>query len=171
MKAQSAALLPAILLAVSCTAFTQGNDGYSRRSLYGLTGIQVIVEISLPPEIAGSVTDVELEVEAERTLKKAGISIFDQDKTIALPGRPKLYLRIRAVKSAKLPVHALFLEASVAQRASLERDSSISVEANTWSVYSMGVAENPDLRGILKGAVINAVGEFITGFREQNPGK
>lgn len=171
MKAQFAVGLSVMVLAINWVAFSQGNDGYTRRSLYGLAGIQVVVELMLPREMAASVTDVELEVETERALQKAGIKVFDRDKTIQVPGRPKLRILVHAVKSSNLPVHALFLEAALAQRASLERDNSISTEANTWSLSAAGVVENPDLKPAIRNEVARATDQFITAFREQNPKK
>ncbi len=171
MKIRTACRLVVMVLAVNGAAFSQGNDGYTRRSLQGLAGIQVVVELILPPEMAASVTDVELELQAERTLRKAGISVFDQDKTLKMPGRPKLHITVHAVKSAKLPVYALAVEAALAQGVLLARDNSMSTEANTWSQLATGVVENPDLMPAIRNATARATEEFIIAFREQNPKK
>jgi len=171
MKAHPAVLLPVVILAISCTALPQGNDGYSRRSLFGLTGIQVMVEVSLPPAMTGTVTDAELEVEAERVLKRAGINVIDREKANPLPGRPKLYFRVQAVQSPELPLNAFSIETGIAQKVQLARDSSINVDAITWSVYAIAVIESSNLKQAAKTSIDRAADEFISAFREQNPKK
>ena len=169
MKVRTACRLVVMVLAVNGAAFSQGNDGYTRRSLQGLAGIQVVVELILPPEMAASVTDVELEVQAERTLQKAGIRVLDRDKALQMPGRPKLHYTVHVVKSANLPIHALTLEVALAQGVLLARDNSISAEAHTWSQSATGLMENPDLKPAIGNAIERATEEFIIAFREQNP--
>ncbi len=171
MKARFAGRFALMVLAMDGVLFAQGNDAYTRRSLHGLAGVQVVVGLSVPPEVAASVTDVELEVQVERMLQKAGVNVFDRDRTLQMPGRPKLNFTLHAVKSANSPVHALVLETALAQGVSLARDNSISTEANTWSLLAAGVVENSDLKPAIKNTIVRATDEFISAFREQNPRK
>jgi hypothetical protein len=169
MKTHPAIVLPAVVLAVSCTVHAQGNDGYSRRSLVGLAGVQVMATLSLSPGMARVVTDVELEVEAERVLKRAGINIVGREKPSPLPGMPILFFRVQAVKSAEQPLNAFSIESGVAQKVQLERDNSISVDAVTWSVYALAVIDSSNVKQAALASIDRAADEFITAYREHNP--
>lgn len=169
MKIHPAIVLPAVVLAVSCTVHAQGNDGYSRRSLVGLAGVQVMATLFFPPGMTSTVTDVELELEAERVLKRAGINIISREKPNSLPGKPILFFRVQTVKSAEQPLNALFVESGVTQKVQLERDSSISVDAITWSVYALAVIDSSNLKQTGMALIDRATDEFITAYREHNP--
>jgi len=136
----------------------------SRKTLAGLGGVDVVVEV-VPDEIAsGGVASRIILSDTEKQLNNAGIKVFSRSGSPQAPGYPYIYIVMGGGKATP-NTYYFGLTVSLAQWVVLDRDPKISAFAETWSVSTAGVnASIDDIRNSIKGLV----GEFVQAYRAVN---
>jgi len=136
----------------------------SRKTLSGLGGVDVVVEV-VPDEIAqGGLTSRLILSDTEEQLHGAGIKVFSRKGSPQAPGYPYIYIVMGGGKATETTYY-FGLTVSLAQWVVLDRDPKISTFAETWSVSTAGVnAGIGDIRNSIKGLV----GEFVKAHRLVN---
>lgn len=164
-----------VALLIMTTAPGWGQDTkWTRETLRGLTGVEVVVEkVSLEIERAGP-TRSQLQTDAELRLRKAGIRILTEQESLATAGGAFLYIHVtglRAHSTTGRPLgYAADSQVSLKQRVWLARDPAITASgAETWS--SSGVLNTFDLPNMraVRESVADQVDRFINAYLAVNP--
>ena len=121
------------------TAVYAIDSEYSRESLKGIRGLYVLVEdLTQSTREAGFRKDSILK-DVQMKLRLAGIQCLSQDQHLMVKGQPYLYVALSALRDAaagNLVVYYLNIE--LIQNVLLERNSSVLVDAPTWSINKIG---------------------------------
>lgn len=159
-----------LIVAAGIVGTLQAQGGSAdRNSLRGLSALCVHVE-PIPAILAGAdLTDAEVEAEVEFRLKKSGIRILFEQEALKLPGKPFLHIHIGAAKAADLPVYAISITGSVVQQVTLERNTSLSGPAQSWSITAIGIARDQELAQRIKATLDSMVDRFTQDYRSVNP--
>ena len=138
-----------------------------RETLRGLKGFHVLVaELKDDIKQAG-LTGSILKTDVELKFRKAGIRILTRDEALLTPGKPHLFVQVRAIK-LKSPRGLFYLAlVSFGQDAILSRNHSIQTSLVTWEDSFLGTTSEP-LRSIRE-AVSDLVDEFMNDYLAVNP--
>jgi hypothetical protein len=161
--------LPALLLiaAAVVSGQTQAGHGGQESNLKGLSGVRLIVmfgradglEEAQRPEVLKM-----LEADTTAKLQTAGIPLLKFNDEIDKAGSPQLVVMV----TLDIPngyVNPIVTEVKLLQRVRLARDSSIELDAATWSAY--GVGNKLDFARIRRLVATN-IDQFIRDFRTVN---
>jgi hypothetical protein len=158
----------ALLVLFSASFLAAADNENSRRSLTGLRGVRVIVEISRHPELdAVGLTVTAVRTDAELRLRKAGIRVLEADQ---VPGSPYLYLNATVTTAGKESWGDSIL-VSLRQTVILDRDPSIRIDAETWSVLFGGGIHAPthDYARYMRDGFNDGIDQFINAYLAANP--
>lgn len=160
LRAISLLLIPASLLAL--------DTKYSRQSLKGLTGINVVVDKVDPAVVKLGVDTAKIQTDVESKLKTAGIKVLSDAERIKTAGAPYLAVNINA-SPAKDGLVAFAISVSLLQGCVTARDASIKLPVcDTWSRTKVGHA-NTKVGSFLQELVDAEVDSFLKAFAEVNP--
>jgi hypothetical protein len=150
-----------VLLLVSSSTTRAQDDDFSRRSLKGIKGVQLVVDLS--PGIAedSGLTAIALRTDIELKLRQASIPVF-------ATGDPYLYVGIAVLPSSDKAIWPYAVMVELHQPVALTRDSSIlAPRAITWNVLRWGDVEKQNLRS-LRNDVKDTVDMFINAYLAVN---
>jgi hypothetical protein len=123
----------------------------TRQTLVGLKGVSVAVEDPQPNiqkyvQRFGLAGD-QLQKDIEQRLTKAGITVLNQEKWAAMPGRPVLYININTHEYQKF-WYAYTIIVDLRQIVQLEASPEVKTLASTWSINMAGIANIGTLNAI-----------------------
>jgi len=147
------------------SVFAQDNK-YTRETLRGLQGIEVLIE-SLKPEIRQrGLTEDQLRTDTELKLRMAGIKVLSHKEKLSTPGNPYLYVNANIISVAHTYVFNIVVE--FRQDAFLIRVPNIRTFGGvpTWYVGEVGI--NPRLEEI-RAVTKDLVDRFINAYLSVNP--
>jgi hypothetical protein len=146
-----------------CSTMVAENSEESRKSLKGISGFYVSVkQLDQAIEKEGLTTS-QIRSDVELRLGKAGIKVFTKEQASQTPGIPLLGVDLAI--GSKQGLYPYALDIGARQIVRLERDPTITVYANTWSVGSAGIAGLSSVRDIVK----DLLDEFINAWLSVNP--
>ncbi len=134
----------------------------TKQTIHGLRGVSVVVE-ELQPNLQKyaarfGLTQEQLRKDVEQTLAKSGMASLSQDKWLATPGRPMLYVSINTHEYEKY-WFAYNVRIELRQLVSLEANPALKTMAATWGVHTTGVSNIGTL-----GAIRNNVNLLVERF-------
>jgi hypothetical protein len=150
----------ALFLLTTSTTRAQDDD-FSRRSLKGIKGVHIVVDLS--PGIAedSGLSTIALRTDIELKLQQASIPVL-------ATGDPYLYVGILVVPSSDKATWPYAVTVELHQPVALTRDSSITVQrAITWNVLRWGDVDKQNLRN-LRTDVQDTVDMFINAYLAVN---
>jgi hypothetical protein len=145
------------------------DDKFSRRSLVGLRGIEVVVEDLAPEVERAGLTKAVIQTDAELKLRIAGIRVLSTDQDAIEPGHPYLYLNA-IIATGNGSSWGYTTSVGLTQTVLLVRNPEIVVEGETWSVASGGgYAASRDIAERVRNKFKDEVDEFINAYLAMNP--
>ena len=160
-------MIRAMLLGLICVAVpAQASDSeISRRSLKGLDGIFLLVEVEAHERAGFDVTRFRTDIELK--LRMAGIRLQSEEEHHKTAGFPYLYVNIHALHESKGEAASYSVLVELNQFASLDRDPSVVLPTATWSKNGVGTGTMEAARRFTKDVVEN----FINAWLSVNPKK
>ena len=165
------ASVASVLTALSTLSLALASDDeYSRKSLVGLQGVQVLVE-SLDPQVEqAGLTKAAIQTDVELKLRLAGIRVLTREEMLKTPGFPTLYINANVLPSGER--WGFSESVQLEQAVILSRDSSISLlNTATWSVQGVGTAGPSTIGRYVRDQIKDRVDEFINAYLSANPKK
>lgn len=151
-----------MVLLVAANAATAVDAGFSRASLKGLKGVQVLVEPLQTEVEQGGLNKASIQTDVELKLRQAGITVLTEE------GTPYLYIDVNTSSGS---LYAYFVGVKLCQTVRLDRDPSIQVLlATTWDVGEVGTVGRVNLRSI-RDRIKDLVDMFINAYLSVNPKK
>jgi hypothetical protein len=150
-----------VLFLFSTSTTLAQDDESSRRSLKGIKGVQVVLDLS--PGIAedSGLTTIGLRTDIEVKLRQASIPVF-------ATGDPQLYVGIKILASSDKATWPYLVMVELHQPVVLTRDSSIlAPRAVTWNVLRWGDVGKENLRR-LRNEVYDTLDMFINAYLDVN---
>ena len=146
-----------------CSVLVAQDTVINRRTLKGLTGVNVAVESEQPGVEKDHIrTDVELR------LRMAGIKVLTDEEWLAAPGMPTLYVILNVLKRRDSSC-AVSLRIELCQIVRLKREPQITLPAATWQgselIGSVGLADLSSIRNQIK----DEADKFINAWLSVNP--
>jgi hypothetical protein len=144
-----------------------------RRSLRGLQGVEVVVEVMKPMAARYGLTDTQVQTDVELRLRQAGIRVLTPDESDPTPGSPSLYVNIHTVfgDGPAVGLVGYSIDVELKQAVQLERDPAIWLpSAVTWSENQRGLVGRTQLHA-LREALSDLVDRFINAYYTANPGR
>ena len=139
-----------------------------RRTLAGLTGVEVVVEPMDPAAEKDGLTTSTLRTDVELKLRQAGIRVLTSDERLAAPGMPYLYLRVGTIKDEE-GLYAYDIDLELKQEVRLTRNPALSLMATTWRVAGwVGTIGSRNLSKVRE-RVRDTVDQFINAYLAANP--
>jgi hypothetical protein len=160
----------AVLLVTTTAATAQGDDEYTRKSLRGLKGVQVVVEGIKPEAEASGLYAAAILTDVELKLRQAGIKVLTGAEARVAPGQPYLYVQVGLASNPKTELYAFFIRVELCQDVQLLRDpSSLAGGIATWSpAGTVGTVGKENLR-TLRDNIKDQVDKFINAYLSVNP--
>jgi len=161
-----------ILAVVSFFVFSVGaaraeDSDASRATLAGLQGVAVVVE-DLQPSVMkyaakSGLSKAQVQQDAEKMLRDAGIRIVAGEDWKKTPGKPLLYININTHETEKY-WYAYDIKLELRQLATLDANPQLKTLATTWSINITGQANIGTLNVIRKDAGV-MVGRFVQAWK------
>ncbi len=161
-----------ILAVVSFFVFSVGparaeDSDASRATLAGLQGVAVVVE-DLQPSVMkyaakSGLSKAQVQQDAEKMLRDAGIRIVAGEDWKKTPGKPLLYININTHETEKY-WYAYDIKVELRQLATLDANPQLKTLATTWSINITGQANIGTLNVIRKDAGV-MVGRFVHAWK------
>jgi len=136
------------------------------RSLRGLAGVEVVVENPTDELITLGLNTDQVRADVQSRLQERGVAVVTSSDRA--PGRPWLYIRVFAVKSAGAPNLAYFVTAQLRQDVSLDRNPDSHCGASTWDASAGGFASPETVAPTVRNAAQDVADTFITDFLSAN---
>ena len=153
------ALIVLFLLSTSNTRAQ--DDESSQRSLKGIKGVQVVVDLSPGIEDDSGLTTIGLRTDVALKLQQASIPVLTT-------GDPQLYVGIKILASGDKSIWPYLVTVELRQPVALTRDPSILVpRAVTWYVVRWGDIGKENLRR-LRNEVSDTLDMFIGNYFDVN---
>lgn len=136
----------------------------TRRSLKGITAIEVLVE-DLPDgaKLLG-LTKESIKTDVELKLRLAGIRVVTPEESLMIPGMPELYVNITLTDGAE----AGSIDVQLNQNVMLERNGQLAIGATTWDTGVL--LSHPTAEGI-RNSTKDHVDKFLNAWLSSNPKK
>ena len=170
MKAKKYWILAVLVAGVFAVACWGAGREEERKSLVGLKGCYVAVEI---PEHGGKETGLtkqQLRTDVELKLRLAGIKVVSQKEWFNSISRTSFFcVIVDSFEFETLPMRNYYIAASLSQMVSLVRDPTIRISAATWGQNYFGIVENDDFQKEIRKNVKDVVDEFINDYLAANP--
>ncbi len=146
-------------------AFAQ-DDEFSRQTLRGLQGVQIVIE-PLRPEIKGDELTVDrLRTNTKQKLERAGIKVLSETENQMTSGKPYIYVHSNISKYRYFLGYIYTNRIELVQDVYLVRAHNIKTGAVTWSISTTGLA--PKLEDI-RTSMEDLVDYFIKAYLSVNP--
>ncbi|MGA2267560.1 MAG: hypothetical protein ABSH44_03720 [Bryobacteraceae bacterium] len=157
-----------MFLLLAASVATAVDNEFTRKSLKGLKGVNVLVE-PLEAEVEqGGLTKTSIQTDVELRLRQAGITVLTDAENLAAPGSPYLYIVVLTFRG---PQYNYSIGVELCQSVRLERDPSIQIfGATTWSVAGIGGVSRNNPRAI-RDDIKDYVDMFINAYLSVNPKK
>ncbi len=137
------------------------------RSLRGLTGVEVVVE-RLDQEIEGlGLSADQLRAAVRSRLQEGGVAVLTAENRP--PGRPWLYVRVYALKSASAPLVSFFVSFQLRQDVTLDRNPDAHMGATTWDLGATGLAGLTAAASAMQELTQDLAARFVGDFLAANP--
>jgi len=153
------------------TIFISDSNGFavdnifSRKTLHGINGINVVVE-DLGPEIERKgLKGEQIQTDVESKLKLAGIQVLTKSELFREIGMPWISVKPTIMKLDQCNGFVYFIEILAYQRATLIRNENVHFVI-TWSNEMIGTT--PDLTNI-RNIIKNQMDEFLNALLSVNP--
>lgn len=160
----------AVAFFLSSIATARASDSeIDRASLKGLQGVFVLVEdLNFPEEQAG-LKAADIQADAEKNLRTAGIPLLSKAQNIDTPGMPTVYISVSIASSTATDLWPFSIDVNFEQQATLKRSPDTFVPtAVTWHVGSIGAVDRSNLRSV-RDRVNEQVGKFVNAYLKVNP--
>jgi S1-C subfamily serine protease len=138
-------------------------DDLGWRSLRGLSGVGVLVEMISPDAEAAGLTRDKVQTDAELRLRAAGLKVLTKEERYATAGGPYLYVNVNAYSQGGLITYAVGV--SLRATAFLEHNGVAAFNAQVWDTGSVG---RSDAEGVRR-SVRDAVDSFCNDYLKANP--
>ena len=153
---------------VVCSIASASDSEIDRASLKGLQGVFVLVEDLNPPEEQAGLKTADIQADAERQLKAAGIALLSKAQNIDTPGMPTLYISVSVASSTATDVWPFSIDVNVEQQATLKRNPDTFVPtAVTWHVGSIGAVEKSKIPSVRE-RVNEQIAKFVNAYTKVN---
>ena len=146
-----------------------GDIDYKRDALKGLEGVYVLIEPIRSEAQEDGLTEVLLQTDVELQLRKAGIKVLTKEECFKTPGAPYLYINVNTVKFKNLELYSFNIKIELTQYIQLERNPSITIPADTWSVGMVGSVVASQMKSFVRESLGNLVDKFINDYLVVNP--
>jgi len=158
--------LVVLLFSISSAAHAI-DSGYSRQSLKGIRGLHVLVEDLTEPTRETGFRKQKIEKDVETKLRVAGIRSLTQDQHLRVEGQPYLYVAVSALQNPSADnLIVYYFNVELIQNVLLERDSTVLVDAPTWSINRIGATHRTKQ---VKDELKDFVDRFISAYLSVNP--
>jgi len=159
-----------LFLALWVGPATAEDSDVSRSTLAGLQGVAIIVE-DLQPNVLkyaakSGLSKAQVQQDAEKLLRDAGIRIVAGNDWLKTPGKPLLYISINTHETEKY-WYAYDIKVELRQLATLDANPQLKTLATTWSLNITGQANIGTLNVIRKDAGV-MVGRFVQAWKAGN---
>lgn len=143
------------------------DDEVTRATLYGLSGISVVIE-SLGPDIEGAgLSKPQLQTDVELQLRQAGLRVLTQEEWAQVPGRPWMYVNVQVLLiDHGLAVYSIRVE--VNQDAHLAANNAFA-DLATWDRGGIGATEMANMPTCVRNGLRDLVDAFIDAYFSANP--
>ena len=112
----------------------------------------------------GGINGPELKATVESHLRTGGVEVFDGQLL-----RPKLYIKIGALKVERISHYVYSVEMDVREHAILSRNSQLNSFAMSWTTQAaLGIVPASSMAPSIQEVVIEMVDRFITDFTTAN---
>jgi len=144
------------------------NVEFSRKTLQGIQGVQVVVG---DVEVDGLPTESQIQTDTEMKLRMVGIKVLTEKERLGTPGHPYLGVTINT-NQGDYPLQGLYaieISINLYQIVNLRRNTTTTV-ASTWSnsvLYIVGKNKLSFVRYFLK----DQIDDFINAWLSVNPRK
>ncbi len=155
-----------LLTALASAACAQDTE-ITRPTLRGLRGVEVLVEDFDENSKRAGYDKRTFQTDLELQLRMAGIKVLTVDETLALPGRPYLYLNVHSLARQPGEIAAVAVELALNQGVWLRRDPSVQSIASTWSSTGVAQADLSHVRDFVK----ELTDDFTNAWLSVNPKK
>jgi hypothetical protein len=156
-----------VAFAVAATAVASNDDKTSRQSLKGIKEFYVLVEPLHQEVEQKGLTESLIRTEVELKLRQAGIRIVPLDEGRKISGRPYLYVNTNVYRDTS-GLWNFNIDLGVWQAVRLDRDTSIQLDAPTWSVSAIGLV-GADKVGGIRNQINDYTDRFINAYLSVNP--
>ncbi len=165
-------LISMVLSSLFLLAFTgdgiTGDIEYKRDALKGLEGVYVLIEPIRSEAQEDGLTDDLLQTDVELQLRKAGIRVLTKEECFETPGAPYLYINVNTVKFKNLELYSFNIKIELTQYIHLERDPTITIPADTWSVGMVGSVVASQIKSFVRENLSNLVDKFLNDYLAVN---
>jgi hypothetical protein len=132
---------------------------YTRETLHGLEGVFIIVEALKADIEADGLTAEDLKSLVESKLSATDIKILTHEEWRAAADHPWLYVSINTIKF--LAGHFYSLDLQLRQEVSVVRENSLSTNAATWELGSVGFSVITEVPGRVRHVLEGFLDRFI----------
>jgi len=136
-------------------------------TLKGLHGVRVVVEDLDSDLIAAGISGDHIQSNVEDQLKKAGITVEDEDAWKDDSAHPFLYIRLSSFKSDDGKFYAYHIDVELDQQVTVQNGDTRTL-CQTWQTGCIGIAPKDSVPQLYD-RVTTYVGEFVDDFNSQNP--
>lgn len=160
-----------VLLLSSQLGRAADSSEFARKSLVGITGLEVLVEFLKPEVERAGLTREAIQTDAELKLRLAGIHVLTHEESINSHA-PILYLDPQVFRTDETS-WGYSTKVAVLHEVRLVRDLSITVvNATTWEVTLQGGASRPaNIPKRVREDLKDLVDTFINAYLAMNPKK
>ena len=144
--------------------------GDIKETLYGLTGVDVLVEELSPDIEKDGLKSEQIKTDVELKLRIAGIKVLTSDELLITPGAPWLYIRANSIKIDSAGLYSFTVEVSLKQDVYLSKnyDTSgdlVKTTVTTWNdvkIGSIGITKVNQIRDFIKDSVDKFCNDYLT---------
>ncbi len=136
------------ILIASCVAHA-GDSGTDKKSIIGIQGYQVSVQLISPSLQKAGLTKIKIEQQINSKLTAAGIKTLNKVERSKAEGRPLFHVLITGFKLPKSKNFGYSIKTSVFQDVLLKRNQKYIMSAATWSKDFSGTSSLEDIKDIL----------------------
>lgn len=166
-KLAAIAAMACLAAMIACPARADDSSRLGVDTLKGLHGVNVVVENLDDDLIKDGVSKDTIQSNVESQLKKAGITVMDDDGFKNDPAHPYLYVRVSSFKSNDGTCYAYDIDVELNQAVTLQNGTSNTL-AETWETGCIGIVTTANVSHLYD-HVSDEVGEFVSDFTSANP--
>lgn len=144
-----------------------GDFEWTRATLRGLPGVEVVMEALAPEVEQAGLTKQQLQTDVELRLRQGGIRVLTDEERSKAMGRPWLYIQVTVALVRQLGIAIYNINVELRQAVSLATGE-VAPGASTWSVEALGGVALNDLPRVRESAR-DQVDAFINAYLSVNP--
>jgi hypothetical protein len=159
-------LILIVALQFCSVAMAQGDNEFTRKSLKGLTGVEVAVTPLDSDAIKDGLSEAQIQTDVELRLRMAGVKVLTSEEMLKAPGMPTLRVFVNTIKREEL--YSYSAEVYLEQNVRLARDPADLFIAQTWNCGAVGRVGSHNLNQI-RDIIKDEVDKFINAYLSVNP--